>query len=226
MAATSACPRLARRLQAVFWALAALALVAGLAAGVAFLFERQGGAAWEQLVLIGATMFVMWAAVTIVQPMRQALARRCCGIVVDASGIHYQYSNGDTEALLYQDLVRTYEGFHDVRTQTIHRGPTLLTVCLPSKDGGRPEFRVVEFGLDFQITTNRLELLGHFIRGIQTFRPDLRVSSQVFSAFFIDEHSYLPQRKKILQVYLAAIAVVLFVTALVYLHVFHGGESP
>ncbi|MBO9691614.1 hypothetical protein [Chryseobacterium sp.] len=68
--------------------------------------------------------------------------------------------------------------------------------------------------LDVIPIKNRYDLIGHFLKGIQAFRPDLKIDPEVYKDFYLDEKTllYAPQNlKSDMKVKIVTIAVVIMV---------------
>lgn len=116
-------------------------------------------------------------------------------IKVDAVGIHYRHKDSSSSSIRYKDLQRNDNRFlGDVYSVTPYRvpimqkGPPVLKVV---KDGKHIIVNVqTDAGYSY-FSGNHRELRAYFIRGIKTFRPDLRINDTVFVNFYINRKTLM-----------------------------------
>ncbi|MFD2909019.1 hypothetical protein ACFSX9_09740 [Flavobacterium ardleyense] len=109
-------------------------------------------------------------------------------IIVDKIGVHYHRLDGEIESVFYKNLERSPLGIvYDIypRTVALSTAPALLIVRINRLEHAI-NFRKTDLFYSYY-TKNHRALLAHFIKGVKIFRPDLRISSSVYSEFCIDE---------------------------------------
>lgn len=117
----------------------------------------------------------------------------------------------------YQDLVKSKDPYtKDIYSESQNPGKYSnfrKKLYVHEKDEtGKSKKKLVN--LDVIPLKNRYDLIGHFLKGIQTFRPDLKIDPEVYRDFYLDEKTllYAPDNlKNDMKVKIITIAVVILV---------------
>lgn len=145
-------------------------------------------------------------------------------IIVNDKGIlYYNPAHEIINSILYADLLpgqtRSYK--KDIYTEYSSQKYAEKNLIVNIKQNGLIVQAVVSINLDFYILNNRYVLYAHFIKGIQTFRPDLTIDHLVYSNYYIDQKSQLysraNQKKDIKAMVILALAMCSFIYLLVIL---------
>ncbi|CAD0225841.1 hypothetical protein KYG33_01590 [Chryseobacterium sp. D764] len=117
----------------------------------------------------------------------------------------------------YQDLIKSKDSYtKDIYSESQNLGKYSnfrKNLYVHEKDEtGKPKKKLIN--LDVIPLKNRYDLIGHFLKGVQTFRPDLKIDSEVYKDFYLDEKTlrYAPDHlKSDMKVKIITIAVVILV---------------
>jgi len=171
--------------------------------------------------------FMIWMSVLVFRYIQRSRGDAPVHIWVNKEGIVYEKANGSAEVLRYKDLDATYNRVivFDVFAKKIGRyGPTELRVFY---DGWERSVRFHTDAGHSYYPGNVRELRSHFIRGITLFRPDLRVASYVYSAFFINPETYEFDKKDYWKtMILVGILIILILLAIEWYMQHRLGASP
>lgn len=218
MEATSGLRPLQLVLQAGFWCLIMLCTVG---AGISILMvtlERPDLSAGMVLLMVTLSALCFGISYAVVKMARKAFKRRCVSVVVDALGLHRRLADGHVETIRYSDLRPAPASAYDVYIQTVYRRPSRLKVHMAQPGRALAQPHTVNCALDFRFTMNRLALIGHFIRGIRTFRPELRISDTVYTHFFIDPQSHQPlYRERFISYCIACTAALVVMMLIIFM---------
>lgn len=141
-------------------------------------------------------------------------------LVVNHRGI--QFLNKDNKVLseiAYQDLAKSENPYcKDVFSQSPASGKYggfNKNLYVYEKDGSRQNKKKL-INLEVIPLKNKYDLIGHFLKGIQTFRQDLRIDSAVYEDFYLDEKTlcYNPESLKndvVLKVVIIAIVILVLI---------------
>ncbi|WP_157278574.1 hypothetical protein [Olivibacter sitiensis] len=149
----------------------------------------------------------------LIRHIRSLRRKSVVALYVDREGIHYRYADGHSDAILYKDLQCSNEHHTpDVYAQTQRRGPTLFRIFV--NGGPRTVTFMTDIGRSYY-TGNQRELIGHFVRGIRRFRPDLHVGKNVFSEFYIHPDTFAFDGREWVRTWVAVILILILVLFLI-----------
>ncbi|MFD1631035.1 hypothetical protein [Pseudopedobacter beijingensis] len=171
------------------------------------------------ILLIGCYLLVIFAIFQFIKHVRKAKNNVVQQVTVDSTGVHYLKLDGTKESILYTELSKS----------TVPYNKDIFT----KRTGGRysiTELKVfhnnIEKSISFRntdilytnFTRNHRELRRYFLQGITLFRPDLSVSSTVYSNFFIHPETFEFDKKEFVKtvVLTAIIIIILLVTIQIY----------
>lgn len=184
-----------------------------------FYFNSQAGEVIFLLVTYSILIYLSWL---IFKFLKKASQKSTIKIEVNDKGIHYFHLNGETSAILYKNLVSSgnpYSG--DIYSKSRYKAPVVLCVNLKDPLSKMASERIVTFDTDIaynQYVGNKRALIGHFIKGITLFRPDLKVSDGAYSNFFIDKQTHRFDKKDFTKTMILATMLVIVVLILINLY--------
>lgn len=169
-------------------------------------------------VLLIAQFFLMFCCIALIMALTYRKKQKIRKAVVDENGVtFYNYQNVIIETILYHDLKPARNSSTDVyvfNTQTVKSGKTTLQVYLKNKAGEIEPTRV-DFNFELVILSNQYDLYRHFLKGIQHFRPDLKISQQTINQYNLSSE---PQKTEFgIFEYIMAAIVILIATGLMYI---------
>lgn len=168
--------------------------------------------------LLIAQLFLIFCCIALIMALTYRKKQKIRKAVVDENGVtFYNYQNVIIETILYHDLKPARNSSTDVHvfnTQTVKSGKTTLQVYLKNKAGEIGPTRV-DFNFELVILSNQYDLYRHFLKGIQHFRPDLKISQQTINQYNLSSE---PQKTEFgIFEYIMAAIVILIATGLVYI---------
>ncbi|MDR6485883.1 hypothetical protein J2799_000368 [Chryseobacterium vietnamense] len=136
--------------------------------------------------LIIALLLLIFCAIALIMALTYRKKQRIRKAVVDEKGVTF-YNNQNTiiDTLLYEELQSTQSSSDDVfilNTQTVKYGKTTLQIYRKDRTGKIIQ-APVDLNLQLVIVSNQYELYRHFLKGIQHFRPDLKISPQTIEQY-------------------------------------------
>jgi hypothetical protein len=136
--------------------------------------------------LIIALLLLIFCAIALIMALTYRKKQRIRKAVVDEKGVTF-YNNQNTiiDTLLYEELQSTQSSSDDVfvlNTQTVKYGKTTLQIYRKDRTGKIIQ-APVDLNLQLVIVSNQYELYRHFLKGIQHFRPDLKISLQTIEQY-------------------------------------------
>jgi 4-amino-4-deoxy-L-arabinose transferase-like glycosyltransferase len=150
-------------------------------------------------------------------------------IIVNEKGILYYNSEHEiVSSILYADLLpgQTKSYKKDIYTEYSSQKYAEKNLTVNIKQNGLIVQAIVSINLDLHILSNRYVLYAHFIKGVQTFRPELTIDHLVYDNYYIDQKSQLYSRanqkkdiKAMLLLALAICSIVYFVIILLKMFV-------
>lgn len=137
--------------------------------------------------------------------------------VVDEKGAtFYNTQNTIIETILYSDLQPAKNPYDDVyvrNTQTVKYGKTTLQIYQKNIAGEIIPY-TVDFNVELVILSNQYDLYRHFLKGIQHFRPDLKISPQTIEQYNLTSK---PQKTKFgVFEYIMSAVFILIAVGLIY----------
>ncbi|MFP8893775.1 MULTISPECIES: hypothetical protein [Chryseobacterium] len=167
-----------------------------------------------------ALLLLIFCWVALIMALTYRIKERARKAVVNEKGVTF-YNNQNTiiETILYSDLQPAENSSDDVyvrNTQTIKYGKTTLQVYLKNKVGEIIP-STVDFNFNLIILCNQYQLYRHFLRGIQHFRPDLKISQQTIDQYNLSSE---PQKTKFgIFEYIISAVFILIAAGLVYVFI-------
>lgn len=171
--------------------------------------------------LIIAQLLLIFCCIALIMALTYRKKQKIRKAIVDEKGItFYNNRNVIIETILYHELQPAQNSSTDVHvsnTQNVKYGKTTLQVYLKNKAGEIGPIRV-DFNFELVILSNQYDLYHHFLKGIQHFRPDLRISQQAIDQYNISSE---PQKTEFgIFEYIIAAIVILISAGLVYVFMF------
>lgn len=136
--------------------------------------------------LLIAQLLLIFCCIALIVALTYRKKEKARKVLVDERGITF-YNNQNTiiETILYIDLQPAKNSSDDVyvrNTQTVKYGKTTLQIYLKNKTGEIVSSSV-DFNFELVILRNPYDLYRHFLKGIQHFRPDLKISLQTIEQY-------------------------------------------
>ncbi|MDQ1859341.1 hypothetical protein [Chryseobacterium sp. WLY505] len=167
--------------------------------------------------LLIAQLLLIFCCIALIMALTYRKKQKIRKAVVDEKGVtFYNNRNAIIETILYHDLQPAQNSSADVHvfnTQTVKSGKTTLQVYLKNKAGEIGPTRV-DFNFELVIVSNRYDLYRHFLRGIQQFRPDLKISQQAIDQYNLSSEP--PKKELGIFEYIMASIVILIAAGLLY----------
>jgi hypothetical protein len=167
--------------------------------------------------LLIAEFLLIFCCIGLIMALIYRKKQKARKAVVNEKGVTF-YNNQNTviETILYSDLQSAENSSDDVyirNTQTVKYGKTTLQVYLKNK-AGEIVSSAVDFNFELVILHNRYELYRHFLKGIQHFRPDLKIGLQTIEQYNLDSE---PQKTKFgIFEYIISAVFILIIAGLMY----------
>ncbi|GAA4789672.1 hypothetical protein GCM10023231_17070 [Olivibacter ginsenosidimutans] len=138
---------------------------------------------------------IMWSSFILIRLYAKRKRKAIKSIVVDRNGIHYQFVYGKFESILFEQLERSPE--YDSTDIDWHPRSRHTREYLYGFIAG--EQKIIDFQCAaapfFYLMKNRRQLRAHFLQGVELFRPDLKISPDLYRTFFIHPETYEFDRK-------------------------------
>ncbi|WP_454046398.1 hypothetical protein [Chryseobacterium sp. Marseille-Q8038] len=136
--------------------------------------------------LLIAQLLLIFCCIALIVALTYRKKEKARKVIVDERGITF-YNNQNTiiEIILYTNLQPAKNSSDDVyvrNTQTVKYGKTTLQIYLKNKTGEIVSSSV-DFNFELVILRNQYDLYRHFLKGIQHFRPDLKISLQTIEQY-------------------------------------------
>ncbi|TZF95135.1 hypothetical protein FW781_14670 [Chryseobacterium panacisoli] len=167
--------------------------------------------------LIIAQLLLIFCCIALIMALTYRKKEKVRKAVVDEKGITF-YNNQNTiiQTVFYNDLHQAKKSSDDVyvrNTQTVKYGKTTLQVYLKNK-AGEIVLSTVDFNFELVILCNQYDLYRHFLKGIQHFRPDLKISLQTIEQYNLNSE---PQKMEFgIFEYIMAAVFILIAVGLIY----------
>ncbi len=139
-------------------------------------------------------------------------------LLINHQGILFLNRNDKVLSVIkYYDLVKSDNPYtKDIFSESASNGKYgdfRKNLYVHEKDENRnPQKKLIN--LDVIPLKNRYDLIGHFLKGVHVFRPDLKINPEVYKDFYLDEKTlrYAPENlKNDMKVKIITIAVVILV---------------
>ncbi|WP_160136773.1 hypothetical protein [Chryseobacterium sp. c4a] len=137
--------------------------------------------------------------------------------IIDKQGITFYSNSGNIiNTISYHDLQRAKIGSYDAYIYSIGTKypKTYLSIYLKNPSGETTMTRI-DFNFEYVILSNQFEMYRQFLRGIQCFRPDLRISPQTIEQYSLTPDFPSVKDTRILE-YLIAFLFTFAILALIY----------
>lgn len=111
-------------------------------------------------------------------------------IVINDHGIFYYNAHGKVvHGILYTQLASSGQDFDLTTIRTSKGLRSLLEFSVQDEKEGIKVIRI-EMNLPIHVVNNRFHLFAHFLKGISTFRPDLKIDPKIFQDYSIDKKTW------------------------------------
>ncbi|MDM1345872.1 hypothetical protein HX017_01880 [Myroides marinus] len=163
-------------------------------------------------------LLLTYGTYKLVQKIREDKKNAIQQITINHKGIHYHKLNGNIVSILYSELTKSDHPYtEDIYAKTIGINESRRTVLKLFHKGIEKSVPFQHTNIFFtQLSINTRELRSHFIQGITLFRPDLKISQQVFTSFFINPtNSEFDKKKYIQTIFLAIILIIIIITLVI-----------
>lgn len=148
-------------------------------------------------------------------------------IVVDGTGLlFYNSKNEITDRILYTDLRPSKQNFDIYTVSPVGSGMAPLLEITALSEHKEVAARRIDMNLPLKVVKNKSALYTHFLHGIVTFRPDLKVDPLVFRIYSINTETWKVNSKGVSLGGWLLILAALMVTALILGVVFLLSENP
>lgn len=137
--------------------------------------------------------------------------------VIDKQGVTFYSNSGNMiSTISYHDLRRTKNGSYDAYIYSIGTKypKTYLKIYLKNLSG-EITMTHIDFNFEYVILSNQFEMYRQFLRGIQCFRPDLRINPQTIEQYSLTPDFPPVKDTRILE-YLIAFLITFAILALIY----------
>ncbi|RXM40897.1 hypothetical protein BOQ62_03400 [Chryseobacterium sp. CH21] len=167
--------------------------------------------------LLIAQLLLILCCIALIMALTYRKKQKIRKAVVDEKGVtFYNHQHVIMETILYYDLKPARNSSTDVHvynTQPIKYGKTTLQVYLKNKTGEIVP-TTIDFNFEWIILSNQYDLYCQFLKGVQHFRPDLRISQQAINQYNLSSE---PQKTEFgIFEYVMAAIVILIAAGLVY----------
>ncbi|WP_077415306.1 hypothetical protein [Chryseobacterium sp. JV274] len=147
-------------------------------------------------------------------------------IMVDETGLlFYNAKNEIEDQILYKDLRPSKQNFDIYTVTPVGSGIAPLLEITTQSEKKDETTRRIDMNLPLKVVKNKYTLYAHFLRGIVTFRPDLKVDPLVFCSYSIDTETWKVDNKGISPGGWLLILAALIITALIIGFVFLLSET-
>lgn len=163
-------------------------------------------------------LLLTYGTYKLVQKIRKDKKHATQQITINHKGIHYHKLNGNIESILYSELTKSNHPYtEDIYAKTIGINESRRTVLKLFHQGIEKSILFQHTNIFFtRLSINTRDLRSHFIQGITLFRPDLKISQQVFTSFFINPTNFEFDKKKYIQtIFLAIILIIIIITLVI-----------
>ena len=167
--------------------------------------------------LLIAQLLLMFCCIALIMALTYRKKQKNRKAVIDEKGVTF-YNNRHIiiETVLYNDLQAAQNLSYDVHvynTQTVKYSKTTLQVYLKNEAGDIVP-TTIDFNFELVILSNQYELYHQFLKGIQHFRPDLRISQQTIQQYNLTSE---PQKTEFgIFEYIMAAIIILIAAGLMY----------
>lgn len=168
-------------------------------------------------ILIFAQLLLAFCLVAIIMGLTYRKKEQIRKALIDEKGVTF-YSNRDNilNTILYSELQQAKNESCDAYMfSTMGKYPkTYLNIYLKNPSG-QTAVTSIDFNFQYVVLSNEFEMYRQFLRGIQCFRPDLRISKQTIEQYSLTPDFPPVKDTRILE-YLIAFLFTFAILALIY----------
>ncbi|MDN3694080.1 hypothetical protein QWZ06_18260 [Chryseobacterium tructae] len=168
-------------------------------------------------ILIFAQFLLAFCFVAMIMSLIYRKKEQVRTAVIDQQGVTFYSNLGNIiNTISYHDLQRTKKGSYDTYIySTGGKYPkTYLNIHLKNPSGETAMTRI-DFNFEYVILSNQFEMYRQFLRGIQCFRPDLRINPQTIEQYSLTP-DFPPVKDPRLLEFLIAFLFTFAILALIY----------
>ncbi|WP_347218999.1 hypothetical protein [Chryseobacterium sp.] len=168
-------------------------------------------------ILIFAQFLLAFCFVAMLMSLTDRKKEHIRTAVIDKQGVTFYSNLGNIiNTISYHDLQQAKSGSYD--TYIYNTGgkypKTYLNIYLKNPSGETAMTRI-DFNFEYVILSNQFEMYRQFLRGIQCFRPDLRINPQTIEQYSLTPDFPPVKDTRILE-YLIAFLFTFAILALIY----------
>lgn len=168
-------------------------------------------------ILIFAQLLLVFCFAALVMGLTYRKKEHIRKAIIDKQGITFYSNSGNIiDTILYHDLQRAKNGSYDayIYSVGVKYPKTYLNIYLKNPSG-ETVITPIDFNFEYVILSNQFEMYRQFLRGIQCFRPDLRISPQTIEHYSLTP-DFPPVKDNRLFEYLIGILFTFAIVALIY----------
>lgn len=139
-------------------------------------------------------------------------------LIVSQKGVLFLNSNNKVlSEIKYQNLVKSENPYtKDLFSETATGKTDFRKNFFVHERGDNREVKKKQVNFDIIPLKNRYDLIGHFLKGVTLFRPDLSIDPEVYKDFYLDEKTFrfMPENLKkdiVLKVVILAVVILVLV---------------
>ncbi|MFZ4927686.1 hypothetical protein [Chryseobacterium sp. Mn2064] len=140
------------------------------------------------ILFVLALLLLLFCCIALIMSVTFRKKQKPRRVIVDEKGAtFYNNRNSIIETILYRDLQSAKNQSDDVyvyNTQSVRYPKTTLRIYLKDTKG-EIIFTSVDFNFEMTILNNQYDLYRHFLKGVQQFRPDLKISQQTIDQYYL-----------------------------------------
>lgn len=175
----------------IIW-LSIILIVAVIGSVFDIIFKRWKDNIGIFIILLIAQLLLICCCIALIMSFIYRRKQKIRKVIIDEKGAaFYNSRNHIVDTILYSELQHSNGSSADVyvhSTQTIKYGKITLMVFLSGKTG-EIILKNIDFNFEYVILSNQYELYRHFLKGVQHFRPDLKIGRQTIEQYSLtSEH--------------------------------------
>lgn len=168
-------------------------------------------------VLIFALLLLAFCFVAMIMSLIHRKKEHIRTAVIDQQGVTFYSNSGHIiNTISYHDLQPVKNGSYDtyIYSTGVKYPKTYLNIYLKNPSG-ETTMTHIDFNFEYVILSNQFEMYRQFLRGIQCFRPDLRINPQTIEQYRLTP-DFPPIKDTRLLEYLFAFLLTFAILALIY----------
>ncbi|AZB08091.1 hypothetical protein EG344_04090 [Chryseobacterium sp. G0162] len=168
-------------------------------------------------ILIFAQFLLAFCLIALIMGLMDRKKEHIRTAIIDKKGVTFYSNSGNIiNTVSYHDLQRAKNGSYDTYIySTGGKYPkTYLNIYLKNPSGETAMTRI-DFNFEYVILSNQFEMYRQFLRGIQCFRPDLRINPQTIEQYSLTP-DFPPVKDPRLLEFLIAFLITFAILALIY----------